>query len=138
LLGFYGALWSRLNLASEWRGAPEVRADHKLITSGPYQFTRHPIYSSLLLMQIGSALTTLYWLSFVEVCITTVAYTIKAISEEEMLLQVLCRGFSDCDLIVVSLCFFLTAFWGKVPSLYEDDGTACSLALLTELINAFF
>lgn len=32
LLGFYGALWSRLNLASEWRGAPEVREDHKLIT----------------------------------------------------------------------------------------------------------
>lgn len=64
-----------------------MRDDHKLITTGPYAFTRHPIYSSLFLMQLGSALTTLYWLSFVEVVIVVVAYTIKAVSEEEMLLS---------------------------------------------------
>ena len=32
--GFCGALWSRNELGGEWRGAPEVRDDHKLITSG--------------------------------------------------------------------------------------------------------
>jgi len=87
LMGFAGALWSRHNLGSEWRGAPEVRDDHRLITTGPYGFTRHPIYSSLFLMMIGSALTTRYWLSLVEVCVVIVAYTIKAVAEERFLLQ---------------------------------------------------
>lgn len=63
-----------------------MRDDHKLITSGPYSFTRHPIYTSLFLMQVGSALTTMYWVSFVENVIVVAAYTIKAISEEKMLL----------------------------------------------------
>jgi protein-S-isoprenylcysteine O-methyltransferase Ste14 len=87
LMGFAGALWSRHNLGSEWRGAPEVRDDHRLITTGPYGFTRHPIYSSLFLMMIGSALTTRYWLSMVEVCVVIAAYTIKAVAEERFLVR---------------------------------------------------
>ena len=38
------------------------------------------------MMQIGSALTTMYWVSFVEVCVVVFAYTFKAVSEEKMLL----------------------------------------------------
>ena len=35
----------------------------ELVTSGPYRFVRHPIYSGILLAILGSALaTTLYWL----------------------------------------------------------------------------
>jgi len=87
IMGFAGALWSRLNLGSEWRGAPEVRDDHKLITTGPYAFARHPIYTSLFLMQIGSCLTTLYWLSFLELSAVVCAYWYKAATEEKMLVQ---------------------------------------------------
>jgi protein-S-isoprenylcysteine O-methyltransferase Ste14 len=32
-----------------------VKQDHELITSGPYAFVRHPIYTGLLLAFIGSA-----------------------------------------------------------------------------------
>lgn len=34
LVGFFGALWSRHSLGGEWRGAPEVRGDHSLVTAG--------------------------------------------------------------------------------------------------------
>ena len=35
----------------------------ELVTSGPYRFVRHPIYSGLLLAILGTALATnLYWL----------------------------------------------------------------------------
>ena len=85
IAGFVGALWSRHNLGSEWRGAPEVRDDMRLITSGPYGFTRHPIYTSLFLMMFGSALTTLYWVSLLECVVVVIAYTIKAVAEEKML-----------------------------------------------------
>jgi len=87
LCGFVGCLWSRFYLGSEWRGAPEVRDDHKLITTGPYAITRHPIYTSLFLMLIGSALTTMYWLPVLEVIVAVIAYTVKAVAEEKMLLS---------------------------------------------------
>ena len=38
------------------------KAEPELITSGPYRFVRHPIYSGLLLGLLGTALATnLYW-----------------------------------------------------------------------------
>ena len=85
LSGFVGLLWSRHNLGTEWRGAPEVRDDMKLITSGPYGITRHPIYTSLFLMMFGSAMTTLFWVSFLEFFVVVIAYTVKAVAEEKML-----------------------------------------------------
>jgi protein-S-isoprenylcysteine O-methyltransferase Ste14 len=72
-------------LGTEWRGAPEVRDDMKLITSGPYGITRHPIYTSLFMMMFGSALTTLFWVSFLEFFVVVIAYTVKAVAEEKML-----------------------------------------------------
>ena len=32
--GLLWAVWARWTMGSEWRGTPEVRADHRLITSG--------------------------------------------------------------------------------------------------------
>ena len=86
LSGFAGLLWSRHNLGTEWRGAPEVRHDHKLVTTGPYKITRHPIYTSIFMMMFGSALTTLFWVGFLEFTIVVIAYSIKAVAEEKMLL----------------------------------------------------
>jgi protein-S-isoprenylcysteine O-methyltransferase Ste14 len=38
-------------------------AEPELVTSGPYRFIRHPIYSGLLVALLGTALATnLYWL----------------------------------------------------------------------------
>jgi protein-S-isoprenylcysteine O-methyltransferase Ste14 len=49
-------LWARLVLGAMWSAAPTVKQEHKLRTSGPYAVTRHPIYTGLLGMFLGSLL----------------------------------------------------------------------------------
>ncbi len=57
------AIWARVHLGRNW-GMPMTRkAEPELVTSGPYRFIRHPIYTGLLLGILGSGLATnLYWL----------------------------------------------------------------------------
>ena len=49
-------LWARLALGTMWSGAPMVKQQHKLRTRGPYSITRHPVYTGMLGMMLGSAL----------------------------------------------------------------------------------
>ena len=50
------AIWARLALGAMWSAAPAVKQEHKLRTSGPYAVTRHPIYTGMLGMLLGSGL----------------------------------------------------------------------------------
>jgi protein-S-isoprenylcysteine O-methyltransferase Ste14 len=49
-------IWARLALGAMWSAAPAVKQEHKLRTGGPYAVTRHPIYTGLLGMMLGSLL----------------------------------------------------------------------------------
>ena len=51
-------LWARLALGTSWSAAPEIGGDRRLRTSGPYGVTRHPIYTGLPGMILGSAALT--------------------------------------------------------------------------------
>lgn len=42
------------HLGKQWRVAAALNADHQLVRTGPYQFVRHPIYASMLLMFLMS------------------------------------------------------------------------------------
>lgn len=56
LIGLLFATWARIVLGRNW-GMPMTRhKDPQLITSGPYQYVRHPIYTGLIAMWIGTAL----------------------------------------------------------------------------------
>jgi protein-S-isoprenylcysteine O-methyltransferase Ste14 len=50
------AIWARLTLGAMWSAAPTVKEHHALQTSGPYRLTRHPIYTGILGMLLGSLL----------------------------------------------------------------------------------
>jgi protein-S-isoprenylcysteine O-methyltransferase Ste14 len=57
-LGIVLAIWARVQLGRNW-GMPMTRkAEPELVTSGPYRFVRHPIYSGLLAAVLGTALVT--------------------------------------------------------------------------------
>jgi protein-S-isoprenylcysteine O-methyltransferase Ste14 len=57
------AVWARVHLGRNWGMPMSEKAEPELVTSGPYRFVRHPIYSGLLLGILGTALTTNpYWL----------------------------------------------------------------------------
>ena len=50
------AIWARLALGRSWSVGPQAAPDVGLRTDGPYAVTRHPIYTGLLGMMLGTAL----------------------------------------------------------------------------------
>jgi protein-S-isoprenylcysteine O-methyltransferase Ste14 len=50
-------IWARLALGRMWSASPDMlREHHELRTDGPYAVTRHPIYTGLLGMLVGTVL----------------------------------------------------------------------------------
>jgi protein-S-isoprenylcysteine O-methyltransferase Ste14 len=56
--GIAFAIWARVYLGRNWGMPMSQKADPELVTSGPYRFVRHPIYSGLLAGVLGTALAT--------------------------------------------------------------------------------
>lgn len=52
------AVWARVDLGRNWGMPMTQKAEPELVTSGPYRFVRHPIYSGLLAAVLGTALVT--------------------------------------------------------------------------------
>lgn len=50
------AVVARRTLAGNWSNTTELKVGHELITTGIYGYVRHPIYTGLLLMMIGTVL----------------------------------------------------------------------------------
>ena len=44
------------HLGKQWQMKAAINDDHQLVTSGPYQIVRHPIYASMFAMNITTAL----------------------------------------------------------------------------------
>jgi protein-S-isoprenylcysteine O-methyltransferase Ste14 len=84
LIGFGFALWARVHLGRNWGTPMSLRQGHELVTSGPYTYVRHPIYSGIMLATIGSALAVgLVWLApFV---LSLVYFLVSARTEETMM-----------------------------------------------------
>jgi protein-S-isoprenylcysteine O-methyltransferase Ste14 len=63
-LGAVLAFGARAAIGRNWGPPATRRTDTELITSGPYALVRHPIYSGILLMMIGTAigLVLSWWL----------------------------------------------------------------------------
>ncbi len=52
--GIAFAIWARANLGANWSEKPSVKEGHELVTSGPYQLVRHPIYFGMLVGLLGT------------------------------------------------------------------------------------
>jgi len=55
LCGFLFTWWARITLGRLWSSGVTRKADHHIITAGPYRIVRHPIYSGLLLSVLATA-----------------------------------------------------------------------------------
>src|SRR2546430_664453 len=56
IAGLAFCVWARFTLGRNWSGLVTLKGGHELITSGPYAFVRHPIYTGLLTMCVATAL----------------------------------------------------------------------------------
>jgi protein-S-isoprenylcysteine O-methyltransferase Ste14 len=80
------ALWARFALGTSWSVAARVAGDHRLRTSGPYAVTRHPIYTGVLGMLLGSALLGGVGVWIVIMAIALIGFEVKIHLEEQLLL----------------------------------------------------
>jgi len=81
-------IWSRLILGKMWASDALIKENHKLRVKGPYSITRHPIYTGMLGMLLGSTLRNgigVEWLVFV--CLI-VYFKLKIKNEEKLLIEI--------------------------------------------------
>ncbi len=63
LMGLGLAVWARVHLGRNWGAPMSEKVDAELVTTGPYQYIRNPIYSGIMLAAIGTAVAvSWYWL----------------------------------------------------------------------------
>ena len=80
VVGLAFAVWARITLGRNW-GMPMTRhEDPELVTSGPYRYVRHPIYTGLIAMFVG---TTLVFPLAALPCALTIAYSVFSAVREE-------------------------------------------------------
>jgi protein-S-isoprenylcysteine O-methyltransferase Ste14 len=60
-LGLGFAIWARVHIGRNWGTPMSQKNDPELVTSGPYHFVRHPIYSGIMLAGVGTAIALSWW-----------------------------------------------------------------------------
>lgn len=61
LLGFALLQWAQNTLGKSWSDTPRMIREQPLVTSGPYQFIRHPIYAAFILILGSTLLVSANW-----------------------------------------------------------------------------
>ena len=87
VLGLWVTMWARFTLGRNWSAAVTFKQDHELIERGPYRYVRHPIYSGVLLMVLGSAMLRAWISGFVLCGILLVSFWFKLRAEERLLTE---------------------------------------------------
>ncbi len=89
------AVWARRHLGRNWSGAITVKIDHQLVRSGPYRLVRHPIYSAMLGMFVGSAAVSGQLHALLALGIISGAYWRKIRLEEQRLREVFGTAYDE-------------------------------------------
>jgi protein-S-isoprenylcysteine O-methyltransferase Ste14 len=80
-------LWARAILGRNWSGTVTLKENHELIVRGPYRLVRHPIYSGLLIMMLGTAIELGHLAGILGLVLVFVSFWIKSSAEEELMLK---------------------------------------------------
>lgn len=85
-LGIAFAIYARVHLGRNW-GMPMTRKENpELVSSGPYAYVRHPIYTGILVAVFGSAIgTSPFWL--IPFALLGIYFVYSARSEEKLMLE---------------------------------------------------
>jgi protein-S-isoprenylcysteine O-methyltransferase Ste14 len=81
------AIWARRHLGRNWSGEVRIGVDHELVRTGPYRLLRHPIYTAMLGMFLGTAISSSQYHALLGLAILLLAYLRKTRLEERILQQ---------------------------------------------------
>jgi protein-S-isoprenylcysteine O-methyltransferase Ste14 len=87
LFGLFITLWARRTLAGNWSSDVTFKQGHELVRTGPYRFVRHPIYTGLLVMCLGTTIEIGKLRGGLALALMTVAFWIKLKQEERLMLR---------------------------------------------------
>ncbi len=85
--GLVLAVWARIVLGANWSGTVALKKDHELILTGPYALVRHPIYTALILMYLGTVIAIGAASGLLGLLPFTVSFWIKLKAEERLMLK---------------------------------------------------
>jgi protein-S-isoprenylcysteine O-methyltransferase Ste14 len=85
-LGLLVRVWAILVLGRAFRTTVEVDAGQQVVQHGPYRWVRHPSYTGLLLLAVGSGLAWDNWISLALTLVLPISALAWRISVEERVL----------------------------------------------------
>jgi protein-S-isoprenylcysteine O-methyltransferase Ste14 len=95
-------------LGRQWRLDAGLSSDHELVMSGPYRFLRHPIYTSLLCVVLGTGvMITPWWLLLLALLVFVVGTEIRVRVEDQLLRSAFGDRFRDYQQSVSAYVPFL-------------------------------
>jgi protein-S-isoprenylcysteine O-methyltransferase Ste14 len=86
VIGLIIAIIARRSLADNWSSDVALKKDHKLITTGIYRYIRHPIYTGVTFMGIGTILV-LQSIVIILFYVIMVVFLLYKYKKEEKLLR---------------------------------------------------
>ena len=78
-------IWARAHLGRNWSSEVMIQNGHELVRTGPYRIVRHPIYTAILGLAIGTAVVSGRGLSLLGALVFAFAYVRKLRIEEDAL-----------------------------------------------------
>src|SRR3954467_11491850 len=86
-LGLSYAVWARLHLGKLWSARVTLKTEHRIIKTGPYTITRHPIYTGMLLALVGTVLVRDTVVGLIGFALIATGFVLKLRQEERMLTE---------------------------------------------------
>lgn len=102
------AIWARRVLGRNWASAVRIGEGHELVQSGPYRIVRHPIYTAIIGMYIGSVIASGEYHALVALAMIVFAYLRKSHLEDELLTGAFGAKFEE----------YKKHTWALVPLVY--------------------
>jgi len=96
-----------------------VREDHDLVSSGPYRFIRHPVYTGFLALLLGSGIATLNVYLMLLWPVSLLGILIQAASEEQILVA---RFGQEYERYVGNTGRLVPRFWRRGATVDEPKG----------------
>jgi protein-S-isoprenylcysteine O-methyltransferase Ste14 len=87
VFGLFITIWARRTLAGNWSSDVTFKQGHELVKTGPYRFVRHPIYTGLLVMCLGSAIEIGRLRCWLSIVVVGLGFWIKLKQEESLMLR---------------------------------------------------